>query len=110
MRRADKNPFSGLNQRELIWLFGILKEACQERLEKNLVNQALEDRLHERHGEIPGRIDPRPTLKEWEPRYRKFLEVATEAHELARSAATALLMEALTEQLAGARHPVRKAR
>ena len=112
MTRSVHNPLAELDHRELIWLFGILKEACQERLEKNLVSQALEDRLHERHGEITGRVDPRPKLKEWEPRYRKFLAAATELHEMLRSTETSLLVEALTEQFAGAgvRKPVRKAR
>jgi hypothetical protein len=29
---------------------------------------------------VKGRLDPRPFLKIWEPRYRKFLEIATELH------------------------------
>jgi hypothetical protein len=74
---APKNPFSKLDRQELLWLAGILKDACRERLEKNLVSQALEARLYAR-GPIEGRLDPRPFLKIWAPRYRKFLEVATE--------------------------------
>jgi hypothetical protein len=42
-----------------------------------VVSQAFEERLYQR-GSVPGRLDPRPFLKIWEPRYRKFLEVATE--------------------------------
>jgi hypothetical protein len=74
---APKNPLSKLERQELIWLAGILKDACRERLEKNLVSQAFEERLSQR-GAVEGRLDPRPFLKIWEPRYRKFLEVATE--------------------------------
>jgi hypothetical protein len=76
---APKNPLSKLERQELIWLAGILKDACRERLEKNLVSQAFEERLSQR-GAVEGRLDPRPFLKIWEPRYRKFLEVATELH------------------------------
>ena len=65
--------------RNCIWLTGILKDACRERLEKNLVSQAFEERLYQR-GPVEGRLDPRPFLKIWEPRYRKFLEVATELY------------------------------
>jgi hypothetical protein len=74
-----KSPLSRLDRQELLWLIGILKDACRERLEKNLVTQAFEEKLHKR-GPVPGRLDPRPFLKIWEPRYRKFLEVATELH------------------------------
>jgi hypothetical protein len=74
---AAKNPLDRLDRQELLWLAGILKDACRERLEKNLVSQALEDRLY-RRGPVEGRLDPRPFLKIWEPRYRKFLEVASE--------------------------------
>jgi len=89
-----KNPLDRLDRQELVWLTGILKDACRERLEKNLVSQAFEARLYER-GPVEGRLDPRPFLKIWEPRYRKFLEVATELHaalerEEARSAAQSL--------------------
>jgi hypothetical protein len=76
---AAKSPLSRLNRQELLWLAGILKDACRERLEKNLVSQAFEDKLY-RRGPVQGRLDPRPFLKIWEPRYRKFLEVATELH------------------------------
>ena len=76
-----KNPLGRLSRQELLWLAGILKDACRERLEKNLVSQALESRLYER-GPVEGRVDPRPFLRIWEPRYRKFLEVATELHTM----------------------------
>lgn len=72
-----KNPLARLDRQELLWLAGILKDACRERLEKNIVSQAFEERLY-RRGPVAGRLDPRPFLKIWEPRYRKFLEVATE--------------------------------
>jgi hypothetical protein len=77
----SKNPLARLDRQELLWLAGILKDACRERLEKNLVNQALENRLYER-GPVEGRLDPRPFLRIWEPRYRKFLEVASELHAM----------------------------
>jgi hypothetical protein len=76
---APKSALSRLDRQELLWLAGILKDACRERLEKNLVSQAFEERLS-RRGQVEGRLDPRPFLKIWEPRYRKFLEVATELH------------------------------
>lgn len=93
MPRA-KNPLSRLDRQELLWLTAILKDACRERLEKNAVSQAFEDRLYAR-GPVEGRLDPRPFLKIWEPRYRKFLEVASELHaalegEDARAAAERL--------------------
>src|SRR6476646_10968315 len=72
-----KNPLDRLDRQELQWLTGILKDACRERLEKNLVSQAFEERLYQR-GPFAGRLDPRPFLKIWEPRYRKFLEVSSE--------------------------------
>jgi hypothetical protein len=89
-----KNPLARLDRQELLWLTGILKDACRERLEKNLVSQAFEDRLYQR-GPVKGRLDPRPFLRIWEPRYRKFLEVAAELHaqleaEDARTAAETL--------------------
>jgi len=89
-----KNPLSRLDHQELIWLAGILKDACRERLEKNLVSQAFEERLYQR-GPVEGRLDPRPFLKIWEPRYRKFLEIAGDLHtqlegEEARAAAESL--------------------
>jgi hypothetical protein len=88
------NPLETLDRQELLWLAGILKDACRERLEKNLVSQALEERLY-RRGPVAGRLDPRPFLRIWELRYRKFLEVATELHaqlesEDARKAAAVL--------------------
>src|SRR5215475_2758381 len=73
-------PFDQLSRQELRWLTGILKDACRERLEKNLVSQSFEERLYLR-GPIEGRVDPRPFLKIWEPRYRKFLAVATDLHQ-----------------------------
>ena len=69
------NPLSELDRQELLWLASILKDACRERLEKNLVSQAFEEKLYHR-GPVPGRLDPRPFLKIWEPRYRKFLDIA----------------------------------
>ena|SRR5688572_8811826 len=98
-----KNPFSRLDRQELLWLAGILKDACRERLEKNLVSQALEERLH-RRGPVEGRIDPRPFLKIWEPRYRKFLEVATElqsALEAEDAKAVAATLRAQAAPVAG---------
>src|SRR5450759_1011569 len=88
------NPLDRLDRQELHWLTGILKNACRERLEKNLVSQAFEERLYQR-GPVEGRLDPRRFLKIWEPRYRKFLEVASELHaqmegEEARAAAESL--------------------
>src|SRR4029077_11131340 len=74
-----KNPLSRLDHQELMWRTGILKDACRDRLEKNLVSQAFEERLSQR-GPVEGRLDPRPFLKIWEPRYRKFLEIAAELH------------------------------
>src|ERR1043165_7121735 len=77
----SRNPLDRLDRQELLWLAGILKDACRERLEKNVVSQAFEERLYQR-GPVPGRLDPRPFLKIWEPRYRKFLEGATEIHAI----------------------------
>jgi hypothetical protein len=95
------NPLDRLDRRELHWLTGILKDACRERLEKNLVSQAFEERLYQR-GPVEGRLDPRPFLKIWEPRYRKFLEVATllHAHMEGEDARTAA--ETLREQFSSA--------
>jgi hypothetical protein len=76
-----KNPLARLDRQEMLWLAGILKDACRERLEKNLVSQAFEERL-KRRGTLEGRLDPQPFLRIWEPRYRKFLEVATELHAM----------------------------
>src|SRR5437868_15286470 len=76
---APNTPLARLDRQELLWLAGILKDACRERLEKNLVSQAFEEKLYQR-GPVVGRLDPRPFLKIWEPRYRKFLDVATEIH------------------------------
>ena len=74
------NPLDRLDRQELIWLIAILKDACRERLEKNIISQAFEEKLYKR-GPVEGRLDPRPFLKIWEPRYRKFLEVAAELHQ-----------------------------
>src|ERR1700704_1228111 len=74
---APINPLDRLDRQELLRLMAILKDACRDRLEKNLVSQAFEDKLY-RRGPVEGRLDPRPFLKIWEPRYRKFLEVASE--------------------------------
>lgn len=91
---SRKNPLDKLDPQELIWLAGILKDACRERLEKNLVSQAFEERLYQR-GPVEGRLDPRPFLKIWEPRYRKFLEVATELQAMLEGADARGLAELL---------------
>ena len=78
------NPLDSLSRQELLWLAGILKDACRERLEKNLVSQEFEERLYQR-GPVSGRLDPRPFLKIWEPRYRKFLAAAAELQALLES-------------------------
>ena len=91
---APKNPLSKLDRQELIWLAGILKDACRERLEKNLVSQEFEDRLY-RRGAIEGRMDPRPFLKIWEPRYRKFLEVAGELQTMLEAGDVKAVAESL---------------
>jgi hypothetical protein len=92
------NPLCKLDHRELVWMFGILKDACRERLEKNLVSQALEERLYGR-GTVDGRLDPRPFLKIWEPRYRKFLDVATEIHAKLQAEDARQLAETLRAQI-----------
>lgn len=92
-----KNPLSKLDHQELLWLAGILKDACRERLEKNLVSQAFEDRLHER-GPVAGRLDPRPFLKIWEPRYRKFLAIASDLHARLESEEAKAVAESLRAQ------------
>jgi hypothetical protein len=74
------NPLDRLDRQELLWLTAILKDACRERLEKNIISQAFEEKLYKR-GPVEGRLDPRPFLKIWEPRYRKFMEVADELHK-----------------------------
>ena len=93
------NPLAKLDRKELLWLFDILKDACRERLEKNLVNQEFEERLS-RRGAVPGRLDPRPFLEVWEPRYRKFLEVATDIHAALETEEAAVLTESLRAQFA----------
>jgi hypothetical protein len=94
----SNNPLDKLDGQELLWLTGILKDACRERLEKNLVSQAFEERLY-RRGPVKGRLDPRPFLRIWEPRYRRFLEVATELHaQLESEAKAAAATETLREQ------------
>lgn len=94
------NPLAGLDHQELVWLFGILKDACRERLEKNLINQALEERLHQQRGAVPGRIDPRARLKQWEPRYRKLLAAATEMEEVVRQSHAGTLAQLFAERFA----------
>ena len=47
------NPLANLSRQEILWLAGILKDACRERLEKNLVSQAIEERLYQR-GPVEG--------------------------------------------------------
>jgi hypothetical protein len=96
-----KNPLDRLDRQELQWLTGILKDACRERLEKNLVSQAFEERLYQR-GPVEGRLDPRPFLKIWEPRYRKFLEVATELYAQMEGEGAKAAAESLREQYAAA--------
>jgi hypothetical protein len=93
----SKNPLAKLDRQELLWLAGILKDACRERLEKNLVSQELEDRLYQR-GPVEGRLDPRPFLRIWEPRYRKFLEVATELHTAMQAEDARTVAESLRAQ------------
>jgi hypothetical protein len=95
------NPLDRLDRQELQWLTGILKDACRERLEKNLVSQAFEERLYQR-GPVEGRLDPRPFLKIWEPRYRKFLEVAADLHSQLEGEEARLAAESLREQFAAA--------
>lgn len=99
MTRGPKNPLAKLDAQERVWLFGILKEACRERLEKNLISQAIEDRLYARHGMLAGRADPRPKLKEWEPRYRKFLAVAEEIYGQLEASRFDEITGALAERL-----------
>ena len=86
---------------------GILKDACRERLEKNLVSQEFEERLYQR-GPVEGRLDPRPFLKIWEPRYRKFLEVATELHAMIEADEARTAAESLLTQFRKAGNPARK--
>ena len=93
-----KNPLDRLDRQELLWLTGILKDACRERLEKNLVSQAFEQRLYQR-GPVQGRLDPRPFLKIWEPRYKKFLEVASELHARLEGEEASKAAESLRDQL-----------
>jgi hypothetical protein len=97
----SKNPLDKLDRQELLWLTGILKDACRERLEKNLVSQAFEDRLYQR-GPVKGRLDPRPFLRIWEPRYRKFLEVASELHAQMESEEARAAVETLREKFEAA--------
>ena len=96
-----KNPLDRLDRQELRWLTGILKDACRERLEKNPVSQAFEERLYQR-GPVEGRLDPRPFLKIWEPRYRKFLEVAAELHARMQAEDARAAAGSLREQFAAA--------
>jgi hypothetical protein len=94
-----KNPLDRLDRQELHWLTGILKDACRERLEKNLISLAFEERLYQR-GPIEGRLDPRPFLKIWEPRYRKFLEVAGELYAQMEAQDARAAAETLRQQFA----------
>lgn len=104
---SDSNdPLAGLNRQELLWLAGILKDACRERLEKNLVSQALEERLYQR-GPVEGRSDPRPFLRIWEPRYRKFLQTANALHAALEAEEAKSVAETLRAQ-AAALTPVRR--
>jgi len=102
------SPLDRLEAHELVLLLDILKDACRERLEKNLTSQAFEERLTKRRGPVAGRIDPRPALKRWEPRYRKLLEVATELQMLARAREADTIAAAFAERLAP-RRKVRRA-
>ena len=97
--KKPPNPLAKLDRQELIWLFGILRDACRERLEKNLVSLELEERLHQRRGAIAGRVDPRPQLKEWEPRYRKFIEIAGELQDTVRLAGADAFTFVMAEHL-----------
>jgi len=102
-----KNPLDRLDRQELLWLAGILKDACRERLEKNLVSQAFEERLYQR-GPVTGRLDPRPFLRIWEPRYRKFLAVATELEALLASGEARAVAESLRTQFEASRPEVER--
>lgn len=101
MKAPPQNPLAKLDQKEIVWLLGILEDACRERLEKNLISQKLEQRLYEKRGPVPGRIDPRPRLKQWEPRYRKLLEVATELHAQVKISGAGVFAEMLANRLSG---------
>jgi hypothetical protein len=101
------SPLDRLDHEELVLLFDILKDACRQRLEKNLTSQAFEERLTEQRGPIPGRVDPRPALRRWEPRYRKLLEVAAELQTLARSREAVDMAAAFRERLTPRRGPRR---
>ncbi len=92
-----KNPLARLDRQELLWLTGILKDACRERLEKNRVSLAFEERLYER-GPVEGRLDPRPFLKIWEPRYQKLLAAATELHAMLEAEEAESLARSLRDQ------------
>jgi hypothetical protein len=96
---SARNPLSKLDHQELRWLAGILKDACRERLEKNQVSQAFEARLYQR-GPVEGRLDPRPFLKIWEPRYRKFLDIASELQALLEAEDARTTAESLGAQFA----------
>jgi hypothetical protein len=99
---VSRNPFAKLDRQEILWLAGILKDACRERLEKNLVSQEFEDRLYQR-GPVEGRLDPRPFLKIWEPRYRKFLEVATELQTMMEADDARTVAESLRKAVPASR-------
>jgi hypothetical protein len=93
----SKNPLDQLDHQELLWLTGILKDACREKLEKNVISQAFEERLYQRGG-VKGKLDPRPFLKIWEPRYRKFLDVAEALHAQLQGEEAKAAAEGLREQ------------
>jgi len=114
---AATNPLSELDRQELLWLTAILEDACRDRLEKNLVTQAFEEKLYQR-GPVAGRLDPRPFLKIWEPRYRKFLDVASRLHTMLEARDARNIAESLRRGPASAhaiiemnaRNPRRKSR
>jgi hypothetical protein len=93
------NPLASLSRQELLWLAGILKDACRDRLEKNLMSQAIEERLYHR-GPVEGRSDPRPFLRIWEPRYRKFLDAANALHAALEAGEARSVAETLRAQAA----------
>src|SRR5690242_10868857 len=99
-----QSPLANLTKQELLWLAGILKDACRERLEKNLMSQAIEERLYQR-GPVEGRSDPRPFLRIWEPRYRQFLNAANALHTALEAGQLETVTEALSAQVGIKRGP-----
>ena len=59
------------------------------------------ERLYQR-GALEGRLDPRPFLKIWEPRYRKFLEVVSELYAQREGEDARAAAETLREHFAAA--------